>query len=240
MKTLLSVAVLLWCTTPVASQIRTFRWTTGSGQCEIAGTYKSGKYNEAELKNTARLYSDFGISILVSVFKYEDIKSLPSIAALDKEYELKSAELKNLKIISSPYWETVRQRKLRELEQVYKLTRVTIQAYENPSALKDYRFADSCVNAYARSLISGGEDLLSTWRHVNEESRKNNCCPEDMRKKFDERYNSPDRFKYALVEVMAFGWFNCANDHIERVDEEVESQNFKKLFIRTRTRCEEP
>lgn len=63
-----------------------------------------------------------------------------------------------------------------------------------------------------------------------------------MQRIFEEQYASPDRMKFALVEVMTFGWWNCANKAIKYVDYDgSQEREFRKLFIRVKTiSCDEP
>jgi hypothetical protein len=171
----------------------------------------------------------------------EEIKNL-DVAALDREYNLKSVELKKLNIVKSPYWEALRQRKLKELAQVYRLSRTTMLAFENPGVIKKHSFADFCIRKYSDSLINGGEALLRVWREVNEASRKVNADPDRLRKIFESQSTSPDKYKYARIEVMTFGWWNCANEFIEyEQNYDRHEDEFKKLFTRLRTiGCDEP
>lgn len=235
-----SVFVLFGTTT--FAQAKKFRWTTEL--CEFEGTYDSTKYTEAQLRNTQKLLSSLGVVPLFTdstVGSYGDIKNL-SLDELDKEYEMSFNELKNLEIVKTEYWETLRQKKLKEMEQSYKLKRITIQAYTNPGLLKQYTGAGVCVKKYADPIINGGNELLKAWRAVNEESRKTNGAPERVRRIFEQEYNSPDKLKYALIEVMAFGWWNCANHTIEYVEfDENYEKNYRKLFKRVKTiYCDEP
>ena len=239
---ILLLAVLLLCSALAAAQTKKFRWTTEL--CEFEGTYDAKKYTEAQLRNTQELLASLGTVPLfteTTAWKYNDIKKL-SIEELDREYKQKSEKLKNLDIVKSEYWETIRQNKLKETEQVYKLSRITIQAYTNPAILKQYTPAEACVKKYADPLINGGDDLLKVWREVNEESRKRNGNPERVRMIFERKYNSPDKLKYALLEVMSFGWWNCANDTIEYVvADEKPHEEFNKLFKKVKTiYCDEP
>jgi hypothetical protein len=100
--------------------------------------------------------------------------------------------------------------------------------------LREVTFADACVQRFAPPLTAGGDDLLRTWRAVNEESRRKNASPENMRKQFEEQMASADKFRYAQVEVMTFGWWNCVNARIERGDRVAASKNFWKLFRRVK------
>lgn len=212
--------------------------------CEFTLTYDSKKYTESELRNTARLFEHgpFTLSYHPMVFKYEDIAKL-DVAKLEQEYARKSAALKALKIVKSPFWETVRQRKIKEMDQSYQLRRTQTLAYRDPKVLREYTAAPACNAKYAEPLISSGESLFKVWLDVNLEGRARNCCPNEVKAKFEQQMGSPDRAKYALVEVMAFGWGNCANaliDHDERANDGTYLKEFKKLFTRVRESCEEP
>ncbi len=223
------------------AQTKQFRWTTEL--CEFEGSYDAKKYSDAQLKNTVKLFAagNFQIQTEATVWKHEDINKL-NVAALDKEYESKSTALKKLNIVKSAYWEALRERKLKELKQIYELSRLTMLGYNEPLRLKEAAFAESCVVKYANSLINGGDELLATWKRVNEDTRRKNSDPERIKKIFEAEYDSPDRLKFARVEVMSFGFWNCANELIEREEYgEMHEEEFKKLFKRTKTiACDEP
>ena len=176
-----------------------------------------------------------------TVFKYEDIKNL-SVAKLDNEYNQRIKELKTLDIVKNDYWETIRQNKLRETEQFYKLSRLTIQSYTNPNVLKQAENVGECREKYAEPLAAGGDSLLDAWKMVNEIIKSKNGNPKRIQQIFDTQFNSPDKFKYAVVEVTAFGWWNCVNDTIDYVSsEESQQKNFDKLFKKIKQiYCDEP
>lgn len=232
---------LLVCAVPIYAQNRTFKWS--DELCDFVGTFSAKKYSQAQLRNTLKLWDhgSFSIGTSATVFKPEDLPTL-NLAALEKEYKATSAELANLDIVNSPYWESLRSSKLAELKQVYDLSRVTILGHQNPKALNELVGSEACKTKYAVPLIAGGDMLLRTWRAVNEESRTKNSSPERLRRIFDEQYASPDRMKYALVEVMTFGWWNCANDEIKYVEiDGSQEKEFKKLFVRVKkVHCDEP
>lgn len=234
MKILLIIFLLL-CQISAFAQTKKLRWSDET--CEYEGTYSAAKYNEARLKNTQKLFAivSYKLEYNSVLFNFEDVKKL-NVAALDRDYNQKSAELKKLDIIKTPYWEALRRAKLKELEQVYQLSRTTMRAYENPAVIKKHTFADSCIKKYADPLISGGDALIRVWREVNEASRKVNADPERLRKTFESQLNSPDKYKYARVEVMTFGWWNCANEFIRYEENSDRHQReFRKLFTRVRT-----
>lgn len=233
--------VLLSCS-DVFAQVRTFKWS--GDMCEFTATYNSKRFTETELRNTARLlsYAQFDLDYHTMVFKYEDIAKL-DVAALDKEYARKSADLKSMMIVNLPYWETVRQRKMKEMDQAYQKRRTATLAFADPKALRDYNAAPACNLKYAEPLIAGGDLLYKVWLDVNMASRSRNGDPGRLKREFEAQLASPDRDKYAHVEVMTFGWGNCANELIEydpRTNDGTYLREFKKLFIRVRESCEEP
>ena len=136
----------------------------------------------------------------------------------------------------------LREARLRELEEHYRLSRTTMLAYRTPEVIKDYRGADACAARYAAPLAKGGDELLAVWRTVNEEGRRRNADPARVEARFNEQLNSPARLEFARVEVMSFGWWNCANEFVARVaDDGAYETRFKKLFSKVRTvGCDEP
>lgn len=240
----LSILLLLFVVT-VSSQTKTFRYETGI--CRVTATYDSKKYTEIQLRSTLKLSEvsegyEFHMSHDSTVWKYEDIYKL-SLSNLDNEYKQKTAALKALEIVKTPYWETLRMERLKEMAEVYTLSRITQKAYMNPLVLREYDRAESCKTKYAEPIIAGGDSLLKIWAEVNKDSQKENADPERLQRKFDQEYESENPYKFALVETMMFGWWNCANKFIDR---EQKSSNgsaekeFRKLFIRVKEICDEP
>lgn len=241
MRFLLILLVIFSVSATAFAQTKKIRWTYDL--CEFEGTYDSVKYSEAKLRNTLSLINNGGFTIETDAtpFSIADVKKL-NVAALDREYALKSARLKNLAVVDSAYFESLRQKRLKELEQVYRLSKITMLAHAAPVKLRDYTAADSCVESYAEPLINGGGELLGAWRRVNEKARQNNADPAHVKSIFDRRYNSPEKYDYARIEVMTFGWWNCANQFIEYVEQDgKERKNFERLFRRVRKiECDEP
>jgi hypothetical protein len=236
-----SIFVVLLCAVPIYAQNAAFKWN--DELCEYHGTYNAKKYTQAQLRNTNRLWNGLGFSLEApaTVFTLADLPTL-SVAKLDREYKAKSAELAALNIVKTPYWERLRAAKMAELKQVYELSRLTIMGHTNPSVLNQLNGSESCKTKYAAPLNAGGDALLRAWLMVNEDSRAKNSDPDRLKRIFDEQYASPDRMKYALIEVMTFGWWNCANDAIRYVEYDgSQEREFKKLFVRVKeVDCDEP
>ena len=235
------IAILFLCSAPLFAQTAKFRWTTDL--CEYEGVFDQKKHTRAQLQNTHKMMmsGSFDLGNDAVIWKFEEIANL-NVAALDAEFNLKTAQLKNLDIANSAYWKRFKQKNLTELEQVYRLSKTTMLAYTNPAEIKQYTHAESCVNLYADPLINGGDELLKVWLQVNETSRRNNADPKRLQTIFEQQLNSQDKFKYAQVEVMTFGWWNCANKFVERTTSDEQPQKeFNKLFKTVKTiYCDEP
>lgn len=237
----IALLILLLCAVPSFAQTRTFKWS--DELCDYVGTYNSRKYSRTQISNTEKLFNDHGFSLQTSatVFRPEELSKL-NIERLDAEYKKLFADLTDLDIVNTPYWQNQRKLKLAELKQVYDLSRITMLGQTNPNTLNELEGSQECKTKFAVPLIAGGDILLKAWRTLNEESRKNNSSPEAVRRRFESEYASSDRFKFAQVEVMTFGWWNCANLAIKYVEYEgTQEKEFKKLFVRIkRLPCAEP
>ncbi|QQS32704.1 MAG: hypothetical protein IPM50_13755 [Acidobacteriota bacterium] len=218
----------------VSGQTRTFRWS--DMMCDYQGTYNSQKYTAKQLSDTVKLIEpgSYSISVWATVFHPRDLPLL-SLDKLNDDFREQQAAINALQIVNVPYFQRLREKKLEEMRQVYELSRVTIAAHSEPSVLRTYRGADACKAKYAEPLIAGGDALLRTWREVNERSRSVNSEPERLRRDFEEQVASPDKMKFALVEVMGFGWWNCVNETVFRVESDgTAEKEFRKLFTRVR------
>ena len=224
-----------------AAQTRAFRWS--DEVCEYEGTYDERKVTAQQLQNTGDLLLTPGPNFAVNsaVFNIEDIAKL-DIAKLDAEYATGSTALRKADIINKPYWQSLRAKRQNILEQTYRLARVEMLAFQDPTALRLYNDAPACSTRFADPLIAGGDSLLAAWSEVNLESRKRNGDPDRVRRIYEENLTSSDRLRFAFIEVMTFGFHNCANQLIEYVPiDGSQAEEFKKLFKRVKTiSCDEP
>lgn len=244
MKLFILSIVAIAFTITASAQVRTFKWS--DELCEYSGTYDSKKYNEVKLRNTHRLLFGHDLqlgSVGATVWKFEEIPKLDP-AAVETKYKELIGELEHFEYVSTPFTDAVLASKLRETRQLYQLVRTTMAAYTDPTVIRKYQGAEACKLNYSEPLIAGGESLIAAWRKVNLDSQSKNASPASLQRRWDEQNASPDRLKFALVETMSFGWWNCANQEIKYSSEEFgprANKEFRKLFIRTRTiRCDEP
>ena len=242
-KCLFTVLILTAAAAGLRAQTGTFDWN--DMLCEYSGTYDPARYSRTEIEDTHKLYQMVGMPLNFqrTVWNYSEIEGLDP-AELDKEYNAKRELLLGLRLVRSEYWENARAAKLMELEQVYRLSYVTVRAYREPAVLREYEGAAECKTKYAEPIIAGGERLIDAWRSVNKDSQTRNADPDRLQREFDQQNASPDRLKFALVETMAFGWWNCANESIQYDQSDSDGsrdEEFKKLFTNVKTLgCDEP
>jgi hypothetical protein len=247
-KKTVSGAFLVWlffaaATVEADAQLSTFRWQTEV--CEYSGSYDPRKYTLRQLQDTSRLMRMAGVPLNygATVWNIEDIGKA-DLGELDREYREKREMLLGLDVVRTSFWENVRAAKLKELDQSYRLKWITARAYTNPAILMEYEGAGSCKTKFAEPIVAGGEALVEAWREVNKASQAQNADPARLQRQFDQENASPDRLRYALIETLSFGWWNCANALIEYEKGNSDGTNekaFKRLFTRVRTvYCEGP
>jgi hypothetical protein len=240
---LLVAAIVLATLTLVGhAQVRTLKWT--DALCEYSGSYDSKKYSESRLLNTLKLKDQefTSLSNYQSVWKWEDIDAI-DIDALESEYRQKKEALTNLEVVNVPYWQRVKETQIKELDQVYTFYRTQAEAYKNPEVLRKYPAAPDCTAKYAEPLIARDDSLLKVWLEVNMHSRSQNADPNRLKRRFEEQMASPDKYQHAVVEVMGFGWGNCAVREIQRDEgnrDDTHMKEIRKLFLRVREECEMP
>lgn len=243
MKKLITLALLLFAVSAEA-QNKTFRWS--SGHCDHIATYDSKKYTEAQLRETLKLVEDYTMTSLKNfphVWKWEDIERL-DVVALDAEYKLKTEKLKALNVVTVPYFQNAKNAQIKELEQKYALGRAKLLAFRRPEVLRDYPAAAACKLKFVEPLIAKDDSLFKVWLDVSMDSRSRNGDPDRLKRIFEEQMASPDKIKFAIIEVMGFGFGNCANALIERDEGSSDGSHqkaFDKLFTRVReVNCSEP
>ncbi|MBE7516472.1 MAG: hypothetical protein HS105_07685 [Chloracidobacterium sp.] len=242
MKVIYIVVITLVLSIAAAAQTGKFKWE--DELCVHTGTYNSKSYTKTQLSDTQRLVKGELSAIFASamVFKYADIASI-DVAAIDAEYRQKSETLKALKLVPGKYWEELRQSEIRALEERYRLERATALGYSDPKVLLKYEGADACKAAYVEPLIKGGDAMINAWRKLNLEQQKKNADPKRLEQEFRTQSTSPDKGNYALVELVTFGWTNCANDlthSVDAVSDGTAAGRFRKLFTKVTSRCDEP
>jgi hypothetical protein len=229
----LMLVVFLLGAALVSAQSKKFVWSDEI--CTFEGTYR--RYTEKQLENTFRLWysRDFVMDGYRGSISVAGLLERRTTASLDAEYVRKSAALRDLEIVNVPYWKAFKQKKLKILEQDYRLARATVRAFQTPTALEEVKFAGACVKRFAPPMLAGGDELLNFWRELNEEKRRKSDSPEILRENFESKIASTDKFKYAQEEILISDWWDCAGSMTARADDDaVLYKNFRKLFRRVK------
>lgn len=215
-----------------------FKWE--NELCAFTGNYNSDQYTPEQLENTHDLwFLASGLSIDASPNAADRIEKL-NVDELTAEYEQRKTSL-NRKIIDTPFWNKIKKERLQELQDEYELKKLSIESYKNPSLLLNSKFSKNC-SEYANVLASNDSvALLKAWNIMAEKQKSNNGSPESFWKTHLEKFNSKDRVQYAKMELKTYGWWNCANGEVYRIDDNGEMEKeFNKLFTNIKSVCDEP
>jgi hypothetical protein len=238
-----TIVILLLLNLTAKGQVATFVWS--DEMCEYESKFDSCKITREQIINAYSFVglNEYRISKTPSVYKIEDISRL-NLNSLDFEYNDKKSRLLKLRLPDNDIWETFRQNQLNEIDELYRLCKLAYNAYltDNYQDLKKFNEDDSCLQFYSAALIFGGDSLLSAWKLLTEVQASKNGSPENVWTKYNEQLNSELKMQHGKIQIMTFGWWNCAVDHIAFF---TEYQNvydeFLKLFISTKEiNCEDP
>lgn len=234
--------LLLALSSAVLGQKAQFTWS--EPMCEFTATYDQSKYPKKQIEDTRKLI-DFGMGLPLqtdqSVFDIEDLGSL-DVNALDEEYKEVLRMLEELTPVNNEYFRELKERHIRTLKASYRLKRITLLAHTDAKVLKEASDLEACFVKWGKAVIAGGDELTGAWKTLHAEQMERNGRPDMLQARFDQRYGSPERLKWALTEVLNFGWWNCVNESIPYVDNDgTPEEEFRKLFVSIdKEECEEP
>lgn len=228
MKVFLVVLIVfsyIFCT----AQNDIYEW--GEGLTSYKGRFDTAKYSYGQLDSIHRYLFDWpsDISGTCSIWKIEQMDSV-STTKIDAFY---ADRMKIYDSISAPrteFWDSLIIYRKKELSDIYIANREYLNGFINPSSLLNLDYPD--CQKYSIAMNGTGEEMLAGWGDLIDEMKKNNCCPERLDAKYQKELESPFKLKYARLDLMKFGWWNCRNKYIyyhedfSRIEEE-----FEKLFI---------
>jgi hypothetical protein len=213
--------------------------------CSFQGTYDPAKVSLKTIEDTKKLV-DFGMGLPLQtdqmVWDPKDLRKL-DVGALDTEYTSALKMLEDLKPANTEFFRDLKRRHIETLKKSYELKRVTLLAHSTPNVLKELENSQGvCFEKWGLPVIVGGDELLNAWKGLLEEQMKVNGAPWRLKARFDERYASPQRDAWALIEILGFGWWNCVNGSIPYAENDgTAEEEFKKLFTKVESLdCDEP
>lgn len=218
--------------------------------CENKGYFETEKFTEKQLQDTYFLWYGYNSATILDVdvtLDKPEFISLEYIDAtsrkLDEEYTKAINKLRKLDVVTIPFWLEYKDLSLQELEELYKLKKLTIEAHKSPVLLLNTRYSSKCKN-YVEALA--GEDsvaLLREWRNLVDILKSNNGFPEGIERQYQQKLSSPERLLHAKIQLLTYGWWNCANSQRKYVDGFNQNgqmeKEFGKLFLKVESECDE-
>ncbi|GAB3704936.1 hypothetical protein GCM10027592_36830 [Spirosoma flavus] len=216
-----------------------FAWATEL--CDFQSTYNPTQYTKQQLENTHALWLDNWYLEAPAVATTPDELTSLNLDSLRRDYEQMREHLNKHTPVDVPFWQQLKQQRIRAMDSEYTLKKLAISAYQNPALLRKSKY-DAVGSVYVEALISGDTTaLLKAWKRLNEEQKKASGLPEKLEDAFQEKYKASDRLLFAKVELMAYGWWNHVRQSVPyvEVNQRMETE-FKKLFNENKATCSEP
>ncbi|AZB18591.1 hypothetical protein EG352_12780 [Chryseobacterium indologenes] len=212
--------------------------------CDNKGHYDANTYSREEIEGTYALWYTLSGTLLdtPSVFDLNNLQLVRCdkdkiLAKLDKDFSDKKKLIQNLKVVNVPYWQNIKKMKYEALLQQYAMEKMQVSAYSDPAVLLTGK---NCQN-FSKALNSGDDEMVREWRKLREEMSRRNSNPQRIMNEFNNHLNSPDKRDYAIIDLITFGWGNCANDEIPNpLHDEKMSKEFENLFLKIDAECDEP
>jgi len=206
-----------------------YEW--GEGLTSYKGRFDTAKYSYGQLDSIHRYLFNWpsDISGTCSIWKIEQMDSV-STEKIDAFYTDRMNLYDNISVPSTEFWDSLIIYRKKELSDIYIASREYLIGFVNPSSLLNLDYLD--CRKYSIAMNGGEEELLAGWDDLIDEMKKKNGYPEQLEARYQKKLESPFKLKYARLELMKYGWWNCRNQYIYyhedyyRIEEE-----FEKLFI---------
>lgn len=227
---------------PIATD--TLHWETEL--CTHIGTFDKSKYSKEQLKGAFKLWftnNALQISTRDVVFnakEYYTFDSKGQLLKLEKEYAEKKAAYAAIKLPPGRIWKDLLQNRIKDLDETYELSMLSLKAHSDPSVLLKNRFAQHCPE-YIEALASEDTELLmAAWQRLKAERDMGNYS-ESSFNKYKNSLTPEMRIAAAKTDLLTYGWYNCANRQIDHEIPNINySEEFDRLFISVEEECDEP
>ncbi len=209
-------------------QRNTYEW--GEGMMYYTGQFDTTRFTFEEIDTIyIYLHSMGGDLADRGIWKIEQMDTATTMA-IDASYQRALEVFKHMKRPEGEFWDSLQEIRISELNERYLYNRLFILALKKPSVLLDY-YNDSCANEiYA---LNGTEDeLLDAWYWLIQRQKANNGSPENVERMYEAQLRSPKYLKYARLQLITYGWWNCMNQFIYYHDDYLRiEEEFQQLFV---------
>ena len=217
--------------------LTSYTWETES--CTFSGRYNPRLYSKEQLDNVRRLlYGSAMVFANASVHRPDDIAAL-SLDTLNAEYARTVARYRNMRVVPQPVWLKLKKQAIQEIEDDYQAHKLYVQAFTNPTVLLAASSAD--CQKYIQGLATQNDSLtMSNWREFVVEQKRRNGSSEPYTERYNQVGITPDQLLYAKIDLLTYGWWNCVNNSIRRVQPTDEMhEQFNQLFANVTSECDD-
>lgn len=244
---ILSVATWGQKKTPKTNNLVLYSYQTFN--CDNKGYFDPGKYKKEEIDGVNKLLYQFNSGLFDNhtVFKLSDLEDVRKnkniyLQQLEKQYQEKKKELYGIQVINLPEWKKLHQETIQTFENEYQLKKEDLIAYSDPASLKNSKFYNTCKEYIDAVASPDKQKMYTVWKNFVEAKSKDNANPQLVIDKFKAQFNDPKKDDYALIQLIGFGFYNCANGSFrpDPNDEGTLYQKFDKIFTKLKQDCDEP
>ncbi|TGE28572.1 hypothetical protein [Hymenobacter metallicola] len=210
-----------------------------SDVCRYTGRYRPGSFSQAQLAGTWHvLYNDVWLNYYNPLPHQPATLAKMSLDSLDDHYHRAHRYLENLAVVPRPVWQQLKQARLRELEQEYQITRLAMQAFTQPEVL--LTGSPDCL-PLVQGLATHNDSLTRRdWHRFIENHKTQNASPEQYMARYLDRAADANWLTYAKIDLLTYGWFNCANQKTARPEPtETLYRQFDQLFVQVESACDD-
>lgn len=249
------LAILLFCTSAVFAQkkvvpnknLQLYQYT--DDLCTNKGYFDPKKYKKEEIDGVYQLLYKYSGAFFdtKSVFNLNDLDDVRKnknvyLVKLEQQYKEKKAAIANLKIIDAPIWKNLFNQTIQILDNEYNLDKETLNAFLDPTTLKNSKYYTSCKKYIDAINAPDAPTKYAFWKTYATERSKNNADPAGQMKKFNQKVQSPRKDDYAMIDLIGFGFHNCANGSFRSNpnDDAKLYKSFEKIFEKVKRDCDEP
>lgn len=222
----------------------TFSWE--DELCANTISYDPKKYDEERLRNTVHLLfgpSDFDRPDYPAPFAPKDIERI-SLENVEQQCKTALETANRLKFIPLGGIEDYRRAKIAEVKDTCDRDFAEVRGFKDPSALRQYRPAVPECSHFIDAL-EGKTDLGTAFHESVLQTCARNRSPDQCAQRDFQNAQKPDGVAWMRLQLMTFGWRNCANSirnaeaqKLEQLRAELEKQFHHRFKVSKK--CDEP
>lgn len=216
------------------SQVQ-LNWYEGS--CLKTGQIDTTKYTYTEAQNIYYFFVD--AAEMQQPFLMDELKDTSKINLKNIQEECKQylQSYHALQLPASSIWEKYRKEKIESIKRGCYLKEIAVISIETPKKFKPKGTSKVCLK-YSNTIRKGGKKLLESWKEIHRSELINALDSVAIEKDFQRKWQHVDKLKFARLEVLKYGWWNCIRNEDQSTLNQIEiKKEFEKLFTSISTSC---